>query len=136
MLCNCHWIVLYTVQGISSFYFKISNGVRQGGILSPFLFRYYIRYLIQFRVTSSKIGCHLYNMCSNLLAYADDMVLLAPSWHGLQQLLNIITVAALKLTCVLILRKLSLWSLILIILINGCILCSHLFLCLVANCHL
>jgi len=32
-------------------------------------------------------------MCSNLLAYADDVVLLAPSWHGLQQLLNIISVA-------------------------------------------
>ena len=37
-------------------------------------------------ITSSKIGCHLYNMCSNLLAYADDIVLLAPSWHGLQKL--------------------------------------------------
>jgi len=41
-----------------------------------------------------------------------------------------------KLTCVLILRKLSQWSLILIILINGCILCFHLSRCLVANCHL
>ena len=35
-------------------------------------------------------------MCSNLLAYADDIVLLAPSWHGLQQLLNIISVAAIE----------------------------------------
>ena len=82
-------------QGISSSCFKISNGVRQGGILSPFLFRYYIRDLIR-QVTSSKIGCHLYNMCSNLLAYADDIVLLAPSWHGLQQLLNIISAAAIE----------------------------------------
>jgi len=27
-------------------------------------------------------------------AYADDIVLLAPSWHGLQELLNIISTAA------------------------------------------
>jgi len=57
---------------------------------------------------SSKIGyCHLYILYSNLLAYADNIVLLAPSWHGLQQLLNIISVAAneAELTCVLILRK-------------------------------
>jgi len=80
-------------QGISSSYFKISNGVRQGGILSPFLFRYYVRDLIR-HITSSKRGCHLYNMRSNLLAYADDIVLLAPSWHGLQKLLNIILAAA------------------------------------------
>jgi len=69
----------------------ISNGVRHGGILSPFLFRVYIRDLIR-QVTSSKIGC--YDVCCNLLAYAADIVLLAPSWHGLQELLNIISVAA------------------------------------------
>ena len=68
---------------------------------------YYVRDLIR-HITSSKIGYHLYNMCSNLLAYADDIVLLAPSWHGLQKLLDIISAAAneAELTCVLILRKL------------------------------
>jgi len=33
-------------------------------------------------------------MCCNLLAYADDIVLFAPSWHGLQELLHIVSVAA------------------------------------------
>jgi len=59
-------------QGITSSCFSISNGVRQGGILSPFLIRVYIRDLIR-QVTSSKIGCYLYNTCCNLLAYADDI---------------------------------------------------------------
>jgi len=34
-------------QGMTSSCFTISNGVRQGGILSPFLFRVYIRDLIR-----------------------------------------------------------------------------------------
>jgi len=36
----------------------------------------------------------LCNAFCNLLAYADDIVLLATSWHELQELLNIISAAA------------------------------------------
>ena len=72
---------------------KIFNGVRQGGILSPFLFRFYIRELID-RVTKLNIGCGYFGTNINLLAYADDMVLLAPSWFGLQKLLSVIEDAA------------------------------------------
>jgi len=42
------------------------------------------------RVASSRIGCDVGGMFINILAYADDIVLLAPSWHGLQQLLDIV----------------------------------------------
>jgi len=77
----------------SSASFKICNGVRQGGILSPFLFRFYIRDLIA-KVTNLSIGCNYFGFSINLLAYADDMVLLAPSWYGLQFLLNTIEKAA------------------------------------------
>ena len=42
------------------------------------------------QVASSKIGCNVGGMYVNILAYADDIVLLAPSWRGLQQLLNIV----------------------------------------------
>ena len=81
-------------QNIESDYFGIANGVRQGGILSPYLFRVYIRDLIR-AVVMSNIGCTGYNgFCLNLLAYADDIVILAPSWQGLQLLLKIIDMAA------------------------------------------
>ena len=69
------------------------NGVRQGGILSPFLFCIYIRSLIN-DVVMSRSGCYIAGVCVNLLAYADHIVLLSPSWHGLQKLLNIIEKAA------------------------------------------
>ena len=36
----------------------------------------------------------MFNRCFNLLAYADDLVLLAPSWHGLQHLINVLISAA------------------------------------------
>ena len=66
--------------------FGIGNGVRQGGILSPFLFRFYIRKLIA-EVVKLRIGCNIGGIFLNLFAYADDMVLIAPSWFALQKLL-------------------------------------------------
>jgi len=73
--------------------FSITNGVKQGVILSPFLFRFYTRNLIQI-VTSASAGCTMFNCCFHLLAYADDLVILAPSWWGLQYLLNLLVSAA------------------------------------------
>jgi hypothetical protein len=83
-------------QNCSSVYFTIANGVRQGGILSPFLFRFYIRDLID-RIIRLNIGCNYAGTMINLLAYADDMVLLAPSWRALQSLLLIVEDAASKI---------------------------------------
>jgi len=61
--------------------------VRQAGILSLFLFRLYIRDLM-LSITSLNIGCNFADINVNLLAYADDLVLLAPSWRALQRLLK------------------------------------------------
>ena len=61
--------------------FKVSSGVRQGGILSPRLF--------SVAISKANIGCHLYSVCTNHLFYADDSVLLAPSPVALNQLLDI-----------------------------------------------
>ena len=80
-------------QNCSSGYFNVANSVRQGGILSPFLFHFYIRALIV-RVTSLNLGCNYYGMVINLLAYANDIVVLAPSWRALQTLLVAIEDAA------------------------------------------
>ena len=34
------------------------------------------------------VGCHIGDVCFNVLAYADDLVILAPSWAAMQQLLQ------------------------------------------------
>jgi len=69
--------------------FTIGNGTRQGGVLSPYLFSRYIRDLIQIRpIASSHVGCSIGDMMVNILAYADDIVLLSPSWRGLQHLID------------------------------------------------
>ena len=73
-------------QNCSSACFNIANGVRQGGILSLFLFRFYIRDLID-RVTTMNSGCNFAGIVVHLLAYADDVVTIAPSWQALQTIL-------------------------------------------------
>ena len=55
-------------------YFYVSNGVRQGGILSPKLYSVYMYvddlsdYLVQ-----SQIECHVDHVCVNHVMYADDI---------------------------------------------------------------
>jgi len=61
---------------------NIGCGTRQGGILSPYFFTRYIRELIC-TIVQSNIGCNIGGVCYSLLAYADDIVLLAPSWHAM-----------------------------------------------------
>jgi len=63
------------------------------GVLSPYFFTRYIRNLI-YTVTGSDIGCMIGGNVVNLLAYADDLVLLAPSWIAMQEILSIPKVQA------------------------------------------
>ena len=56
----------------------MSNGTRQGGVLSPYFFSKYIRDLIV-GIANSGVGCKLFGHFVNVLAYADDIVLIAPS---------------------------------------------------------
>lgn len=77
---------------------KLNNGVRQGAILSPLFFCLYINDLIE-KIVSLDVGCRYGISSSNLVAYADDIVLLAPSIVGLQVMLDLISAetVALKL---------------------------------------
>lgn len=66
---------------------KLSRGVRQGGVLSAFLFIFYIDEIL-FKVFNIQTGCNIGITRVNILAYADDIVLISPSRSGLQLLLN------------------------------------------------
>jgi len=59
------------------------------------LFARYIGELIA-DITCCGIGCNVGGLAINILAYAvayaDDLVLLSPTWSGMQQLLDILTV--------------------------------------------
>ena len=65
--------------------FHIGNGTRQSGILSPTLFSRYIRDLIA-EIVNLQVGCNIGGLFINMLAYADDIVLLTPPWSALQKL--------------------------------------------------
>ena len=68
--------------------FRVTNGVRQGGILSPYLFNVYMDGLSD-KLNMSRYGCITSSRNVNHLMYADDLVLVAPSAKGMRELLHI-----------------------------------------------
>ena len=83
---------------------NVNKGVRQGGILSPYLFRFYIRDLI-ISTIGLNIGCNFAGTTVSLLAYAEDLVLLAPSWRTLQCLLKAVEAAGININMTFNTRK-------------------------------
>ena len=67
--------------------FTTSNGVKQGGLLSPHLFNFYMNEL-SIQMNNEPIGCWVGERKVNHLAYADDLTLVSPSLSGLQRLLD------------------------------------------------
>ena len=88
-------IILYFLNNASvkwgthtSDIFNMSNGVKQGGILSPILFSLYLDPLIKM-VSESRFGCYVGNMAVSILVYADDIVVLAPTLYSLKKLISL-----------------------------------------------
>ena len=68
--------------------FKVSNGVRQGSVLSPILFSVYLDSLLV-DLSKSGVGCYWGSVFAGAFAYADDVVLLAPCAAALRIMLSI-----------------------------------------------
>ena len=66
---------------------NVTNGVRQGGILSPQLFNIYIG--LSDILNKSSIGGSIGGKRINHMLYADDLCIVSLSSAGLQQLLSI-----------------------------------------------
>jgi hypothetical protein len=77
-----HWC------GIVSDYFLVGNGVKQGSVLSPVLFCLYLDGLLV-ALLKAGVGCYIGTNFVGALAYADDIVLLAPSASALRIMLAI-----------------------------------------------
>ncbi len=75
-------------NGSHSAMFQPSNGVKQGGVLSPVLFNVYLDDLIE-ELRCSGVGCHINNDFVGCFIYADDITLLAPSSEALNSMLGI-----------------------------------------------
>ena len=72
----------------STSYFHVSNGVKQGGILSPMLFKVYMDQL-SIRLKMSDIGGDIGGHFINHLCHADDLCLISLSSAGMESLLDI-----------------------------------------------
>ena len=68
--------------------FTVTNGIRQGGLISAALFNLYLDDLST-QLNSSRVGCRIGSVIVSHLAYADGIVLIAPSPKALNLLLYI-----------------------------------------------
>ena len=68
--------------------FPITNGVKQGGVLSPIPFVIYTDGLLK-RLEETGVGCHMGSSFTGAFAYADDITLLAPCKSALPILVSV-----------------------------------------------
>ena len=68
--------------------FRVTNGGRQGGVLSPYLFCIYMDNLSN-KLNNQNVGCFVGSRKINHLMYADDLVIISPSASGLNKLLKV-----------------------------------------------
>ena len=66
---------------------RVKSGVRQGGVLSPYLFNVYADVFIK-NIVTKNVGCHIGHTCMACMMYADDILLMSASLAGLQELLD------------------------------------------------
>ena len=73
-------------NGEISSIFSLSNGVRQGGVISAILYCFYMNDLFRL-LRKSSAGCWVKGYFHGIFGYSDDNFLLAPSLPALQEML-------------------------------------------------
>ena len=68
--------------------FSVTNGVRQGGVLSPSLFSVYMDELLVTLINNG-VGYHMGQHYVGAFGYADDIILLCPSLEGMREMVKI-----------------------------------------------
>ena len=66
----------------------ITKSLKLGGILSPYLFNYFINDLIA-ECNSLNIGCNIGQANTSIIAYYDDLILLSPVQSHMNKLLKV-----------------------------------------------
>ena len=79
---NVKWNSTYSTM------FSLSNGVRQGGVISAILYCFYGNLLFN-ELRRSGYGCFVNGFYHGIFGYSDDNLLLAPSEYALQKMLKI-----------------------------------------------
>ena len=90
VLINCYVsnYARVTWNEVFSAYFLVKNGVKQGGVLSPVMFCVYIDDLLV-QLARIGVGCFIRRKFVGALAYADDIVLVAPTASALCKMLAV-----------------------------------------------
>lgn len=91
-------------DNVHSEYVRFTCGVKQGGVLSPHLFAIFIDDVVRV-INRFNCGCHVGMLNINIVLYADDILLIAPSISGLQKLLTLCETMLTELDMVLNLTK-------------------------------
>ena len=68
--------------------FSVSNGVKQGGVISPLLFSVYIDNLFN-ELKELGLGCYVGTTYAGAFGYADDIALISPSIYSLKKMIRI-----------------------------------------------
>ena len=78
---------MVTWNGEKSSVFNMSNGVKQGAVLSALLYNIYVDDLFKI-LRKRKVGCWINGVYLGILGYADDIFLLSPTLDGLQNMID------------------------------------------------
>ena len=68
--------------------YAITSGVKQGGILSPFLFIVFMNDLLLI-LRKKGLGCYVKSSFLGAIMFADDLALIAPSRFAMQELISV-----------------------------------------------